>query len=174
MGTVSGKKRLNKLNFKWWPEVNKQKGLAENRPADDISNIRKHVVTLSVAASLSLFLLASSCVLLCTSRWSFQPFQFCSLHVLRTMALQWVSLQRLSISHCKWTCIWTHRYLVGVLLPDQSDIFYSLFCGADKADRGVNGHVRPDKEISRSDSTDTTQMRSKTKRTKKKITKVKV
>lgn len=26
----------------------------------------------------------------------------------------------------------THRYLVGVLLSDLSDVFYSLFCGAGK------------------------------------------
>lgn len=51
---------------------------------------------------------------------------------------------------------WTHRYLVGVLLSDQSDIFYSLFCRAEKQ-TWVNGNVQ-----SRS-STDKTQMRSETK-----------
>lgn len=35
---------------------------------------------------------------------------------------------------------WTHRYLVGVLLSDQSHIFYSLFCKGGKQN-GVNGDV---------------------------------
>lgn len=94
---------------------------------------------------------SSSCVRLCTSCWyiSFLKVFFFFYFSEEFWELALVPTQLLQVN-------WTHRYLVGVLLSDQSDIFYSLFCRAEKQ-TWVNGNVQ-----SRS-STDKTQMRSETK-----------
>lgn len=39
----------------------------------------------------------------------------------------------------KCVCVSTHRDLVGVLLPDQSDIFYSLLCEGRGKKKGQKG-----------------------------------
>lgn len=87
-----------------------------------------NVVTFSVAVGLS------SCMLLL----HIMLIVLCS--VLRTALLQeiffWPSLKHYSqLQANKQTCNSTHRYLVRVLLADESDIFYPLFCGAEEEKR---------------------------------------